>query len=170
MRKRFLHALLLGAAILLALGLPQTGEAQRRGRAVRGQVCGDPAMSCGEANEFQPHDLPFRIPKNAVIWESESFYAVMLKSVSAKENCDAHVPESEREEAQALFPHNKVFADRCPEPGTLYYTGTNSDYRFMAVYAGRTRAEANRVLDMVRATGKFQTANLRRMRTGFNGT
>jgi hypothetical protein len=169
MRKNFLCAVLLGAAALSALGFPPGGEAQRR-QAKRGQVCGDPAMNCGGAATFQPYDLPFRIPRNAVIWESEPFYAVMLKSVGAGRNCETHIPEGEREAAQALFPQNKVFADRCPEPGTLYYTGTNSDYRFMAVYAGRTRAEAGRVLAIVRATGKFPTANLRRMRAGFNGT
>jgi hypothetical protein len=169
MWKRFFSLLLLGAVALVALGFPRSGEAQRR-QAGRGQICGDPAMSCGEPNMFQPYDLQFRIPRNAVIWESEPFYAVMLKSVSAGQTCENHVPEDERLQAQALFPRHKVFADRCPEPGTLYYTGTNSDYRFMAVYAGRTRAEANRVLAMVRATGKFPTANLRRMRTGFNGT
>ena len=170
MRKRFAGVLfLLGALALVALVFPRGGEAQRR-QARRGQVCGDPAMSCGEANMFQPHDLQFRVPRSAVIWESEQFYAVMLKSVRAGANCEAHIAESERLEAQALFPHHKVFADRCPEPGNLYYTGTNSDYRFMAVYAGRTRAEAGRMLSTVRATGKFPTANLRRMRTGFNGT
>jgi len=169
MRKKFLCAVLLGAVAVLALGFPRGGEAQRQ-QARRGQVCGDPAMSCGEANMFQPYDLQFRIPRNAVIWESEQFYAVMLKSVSARHDCEAHVPEDERLQAQSLFPRHKVFADRCPEAGTLYYTGTNTDYRFMAVYAGRTRAEANRVLAMVRATGKYPTANLRRMRTGFNGT
>ena len=169
MRKRLMCALALGALAFGVLSFPREGSAQRR-RAVRGQVCGDPAMSCGDANTFQPYDLPFRIPRNAVIWESEPFYAVMLKSVSAKENCEAHVDEAERLQAQALFPRHKVFADRCPEAGTLYYSGTNSDYRFMAVYAGKTRAEANRVLERVRATGKYPTANLRRMQTGFNGT
>ena len=170
MRKRLLLALVLGAAAFALLSFPRGGEAQRRRQAQRGQVCGDPAMSCGEANMFQPYDLQFRIPKNAVIWESEPFYAVMLKSVNAKHDCNSHVDETERQAAQALFPRHKVFADRCGEPGNLYYTNTNSDYRFMAVYAGKTRAEANRVLGMVRATGKFPTANLRRMQTGFNGT
>ena len=169
MRKRLLTLLLLGAVALSALGFPQSGEAQRR-RVKRGQVCGDPAMNCAEPNQFQPYDLQFRIPRKAVIWESEQFYAVMLKSISAKGDCETHVDESERLEAQELFPHHKVFADRCPMHGTLYYNGTNSDYRFMAVYAGRTRAEASRVLALVRATGKFPTANLRRLRTGFNGT
>src|SRR5215210_6230451 len=150
MRKRLLCALVLGVVAFVALSFPRGGEAQRR-QARRGQVCGDPAMSCGEANMFQPYDLQFRIPRNAVIWESEPFYAIMLKSVSAKDSCETHVPESEREEAQALFPRNKVFADRCGEPGNLYYTGTNSDYRFIAVYAGTTRAAANRMLAKVRA-------------------
>ncbi|HEX8921317.1 MAG TPA: hypothetical protein VF766_07545 [Pyrinomonadaceae bacterium] len=166
MRNRFLSASLMGAVMVCALIFTTSGEAQRG----RGQICGDPAMRCGTANEFQPHDLSFRVPRNAVIWESEMFYAIILQSVSAKNNCEAHVSEAARLEAQALFPRHKVFADRCPEPGTLFYTGMNSDYRFMAVYAGKTRAEAARMLARVRATGKYPTANLRRMRVGFNGT
>ena len=153
-------------AILCALSFTVSGEAQRR----RGQICGDPSMRCGVANEFQPHDLSFRIPRNAVIWESEMFYAIILESLNAKNNCEAHIPEAKRLEAQSLFPRHKVFADRCPEPGTVFYSNTNSDYRFMAVYAGKTRAEANRLLARVRATGKYPTANLRRMSVGFNGT
>ena len=39
----------------------------------------------------------------------------------------------------------------------------------MAVYAGKAPAEANRMLAAVKATGKFPGANIRRMRTGFNG-
>ncbi len=167
MRNKFSGAILMGVvAIVCALSFTVSGEAQRR----RGQVCGDPALRCGTASEFQPHDLSFRIPRNAVIWESELFYAVILESRNAKNNCDAHIPEAVRLEAQSFFPRHKVFADRCPEPGNLFYSNTNSDYRFMAVYAGKTRAEANRVLARVRATGKYPTANLRRMNVGFNGT
>ncbi len=40
----------------------------------------------------------------------------------------------------------------------------------MAVYAGPTLAEANRVLAAVKATGKFSGAYVKRMRAGFNGT
>jgi hypothetical protein len=40
----------------------------------------------------------------------------------------------------------------------------------MAVYAGRTRAQANAMLEKVKATGKYPGANLRQMRAGFNGT
>jgi hypothetical protein len=166
MRNRFFGAILMGAVAVCALIFTGSSQAQRG----RGQICGDPTVSCAGGNDFQPYDLPFRIPRNAVIWESEMFYAVILQSNNAKNNCDAHVSEDERLEAQALFPHNKVFADRCPEAGTLFYTTTNSDYRFMAVYAGRTRAEAQRMLARVRATGRYPSANLRRMRAGFNGT
>jgi hypothetical protein len=165
MRKRFWMTVLLGVGLVCALGLSVSGQATRRG-----QVCGDPTVGCPGQVDFQPNDLPFRIPKTAVIWESEMFYAIILQSRNAKTDCNAHVSEDERLEAQALFPHHKVFADRCGEPGNLYYTNTNSDYRFMAVYAGRTRAEAARMLARVKATGRYPTANLRRMRAGFNGT
>lgn len=165
MRNRFFAGVIL-MGVVYALSFTVSGEAQRR----RGQICGDPAMRCGVANEFQPYDLSFRIPRNAVIWESEMFYAIILESRNARNNCEAHISEDKRLEAQALFPRHKVFADRCPEPGTVFYSNTNSDYRFMAVYAGKTRAEAARMLSRVRATGKYPTANLRRMNVGFNGT
>ena len=40
----------------------------------------------------------------------------------------------------------------------------------MAVYAGRTPAEANAMLARVKAAGKYPGAYLRRMRAGINGT
>ena len=134
-------------------------------------VCGNPNTACPSAATFEPHDLPFRVPRNAVIWETELFYAVILKSMNAPdENCEAHIPETERTAAQTLFPDRKVFASRCVEPGTLYYTNTRPNTRLMAVYAGRSLAEANRVLAAAKATGKFPGAFVRRMRAGFNGT
>ena len=161
------------ASLALACSLagpPPRVAAQRRGGV---SVCGDPSARCATGDlHFQPYDLPFRLPKNAVIWETEPFYAVVLKSVRVKEewDCDRFVPETERLAAQALFPRNKVFSSRCPEAGSLYYTNTDPKARFVAVYAGRTRAEAERVLALVRETGKYPGANLRRMRAGFNGT
>ena len=157
--------------VLLAAG---GASAQRRRPAQRlAAVCGDPTVRCQTSVEFQPYQLPFRIPANAVIWESEHFYAVILKSVrdeSQYGNCDLFIPEPEREAAQALFPRHKVFASRCMEPGDLFYEGVADDARFMAVYAGRTRAEGQAMLEKVKATGQFNGANLRRLRTGFNGT
>ena len=109
---------------------------------------------------------PFR-----VIIDTDPFYVVILKSMpAANDSCDVFIPETERLAAQALFPDRKVFASRCAEPGELFYTNVSENQRMMAVYAGSTLAEGKRVLALVRATGKFPGANLRRIRTGFNGT
>ena len=166
MRHRFLSTVLVGAFVVGALGLIHSAEAQRR-PSRRGQVCGNPADKCGE---FQPYDLQFRWPRNVVIYETEPFYAIILQSISAKDNCETHISEETRLETQKLFPRHKVFTDRCPDAGSIYYSDTNSDYRFMAVYAGKTRVEAERMLASIKAQGKFPTANIRRMRAGFNGT
>ena len=166
MRNRILSALLLSAVAVSVLIPGNSSQAQAR----RWPICGDPTVRCASQVDFQPHDLPFRLPRTAVIWESEMFYAIILQSVREGNNCEKHVSEDERLEAQALFPHHKVFADRCGESGNLYYTNTNSNFRFMAVYAGRTSAEAQRMLARVKATGRYPTANLRKMRAGFNGT
>ncbi|HEX8181264.1 MAG TPA: hypothetical protein VF525_17105 [Pyrinomonadaceae bacterium] len=167
----------LWSGVLIGLLVASTGALAQRGGARRrppqkGAVCGDPTVRCPTSYDFKPNDLPFRIPARAVIWESESFYAVILKSVrAAAEDCQQFVSEADRIQAQGLFPHNKVFTERgCGEPGEPYYTNTRADARFMAVYAGRTRAEADKVLAQVQATGKFPGANLRRMSIGFNGT
>jgi hypothetical protein len=140
-------------------------------RAKRGSICGNPMVACKTSVDFQPNDLPFRVPKNSVIFDTELFYAVILKSLTISEdNCDTFVPETERLEAQSLFPDHKVFSSRCVEPRNLFYTTINDKHRIMAVYAGTSLAESKRVLAAVKATGKFPGAYLRRMRTGFNGT
>jgi len=111
------------------------------------------------------------VPEKAVIYDTELFYAVILKSVGQGENdCDVFVPEPERLEAQALFPDHKVFTSRCPDVETLGYTNVSPKHRFMAVYAGTTLTEARGLLQAVKATGKFPDATIRRVRTGFNGT
>ncbi|MDQ1592911.1 MAG: hypothetical protein QOG71_3538 [Pyrinomonadaceae bacterium] len=162
------------SAVLLCLLLTGASQAQRTRRPQpKGTVCGDPTLPCRTGDlKFEPHDLPFRLPPRAVIWGSEPFYAVILKSIKASEqDCQKFVPEDERLAAQALFPRHKVFTDRgCGEPGETFYEGTLSSAHFMAVYAGRTRAEANAMLARVKATGKFAGANVRRMSIGFNGT
>jgi|SRR5215204_2142094 len=168
---------LLGVVLLGLLAAAQAaqsapGAPQRGARQQKGAVCGDPTAPCRTTVEFKPYDLPFRIVRNAVIWESEQFYAVILKSVR-DERLDGtvFVPEEERLAAQQLFPRNKVFASRgVSEPGEIYYSNVDGAYQIMAVYAGRTRAEAQATLAKVKATGKFPGANLRRMHIGFNGT
>jgi hypothetical protein len=162
---------------LLASGFAPRGiaSAQRRRAARRlAVVCGDPSVRCRTSVEFEPHQLPFEVPPRAVIYESEKFYAVILKSTRDKtQDCASptiFVPEADRLEAQKLFPHNKVFASRCYEAGNSYYEGIDPEVMFMAVYAGRTRSEAQAMLAKVKATGKFSDAYLKRTSTGFNGT
>ena len=163
---------LLAAVLLYAAAVsPPPAFAQQRGKAT---VCGDPTMRCRTGDiKFPPHNLPFNIPRRAVIWETEPFYAIILKSMRVADEfgeCERFISEEERLEAQALFPRNKVFTSRCTEPGDLYYTNTDPLYRFMAVYAGRTRLEADQFLVKVKATGKYRGANVRQMRAGFNAT
>src|SRR2546423_1856982 len=157
-------------AIVISISAMNT-TAQRRKPVKHVSVCGNPNISCPSALTFEPYALPFRMPQSSVIYDTEFFYAVVLKSAStANNNCDNYIPEQERLTAQILFPNNKVFASRCAEPGEVSYTNTSTRANFMAVYAGTTLAEANRVLAAAKATGKFPGANLRRMRAGFNGT
>jgi hypothetical protein len=146
-------------------------SAQRRPSARRNPVCGNPNQTCKSMRTFEPFELQFRIPDGAVIWDTDLFYAVMLKSIKAPvDSCDVFVPENERLAAQTLFPNNKVFASRCFEPGGISYTNTSERAQFMAVYAGATLADANRMLAQVKATGKFPGASIRRMRATVNGT
>ncbi len=128
-------------------------------------------MACKTTATFNPNDLPFRVPQNSVIFDTELFYAVVLKSMTAREDdCDTFVPETERLQTQLLFPDRKVFASRCVDIENLFYTNVDPKYRIMAVYGGTTLPEAKRVLETIKATGKFPGAYIRRMRTGFNGT
>jgi hypothetical protein len=142
-----------------------------RQRVSHASICGNPKLACKTVATFQPNDLPFRLPENSVIFDTELFYAVILKSVAARaDDCETFVPEPERLAAQELFPERKVFSSRCADVENLFYTNTDPKFRIMAVYGGTTLAEANRVLAAAKAAGKFPGAYLRRMRTGFNGT
>jgi hypothetical protein len=141
------------------------------GKMQKAKVCFDPSVPCRTSVRFEAHDLPFQVPKNAVIWETVEFYAIILKSVSTPGgDCERFVSEKERLSGQALFPNLKVFTSRPCNPGGLFYTNVAPDQQFMAVYAGATRAQAELTLQRVQATGKFPGANIRRMRAGFNGT
>lgn len=156
--------------ICVILGMAITTVSQRRSRQ-RNSICGNPQVACKTTATFKANDLPFQIPANAVIWDSELFYAVILKSVRAEqEDCNTFISEEERLQTQALFPTKKVFTDRCYDIENMNYTNVDPNYRFMAVYGGTTFAEAQRTLAAVKATGKFSTPYIKRMRTGFNGT
>jgi hypothetical protein len=159
------------AAMTLVLIANASAAQTRRKPAKRPPVCGNPNVTCGGDIKFQPNELPIRLPHNAVIFDSDLFYAVILQSApSPPESCDNFIPEPERLAAQTLFPQNKVFTTRCAEPGQVSYSNTSSKAQFMAVYAGATLADANKMLAKVKATGKFPGANIRRMRAMLNGT
>jgi hypothetical protein len=159
---------LLIAGLLTKSAVAQSRTARKR---PKGSICANPQAACKTTATFNPNDLPFRVPQNSVIFDTELFYAVVLKSVTAREDdCDTFVPETERLETQTLFPDRKVFASRCVDIENLFYTNVDPKYRIMAVYGGTTLPEAKRVLESVKATGKFPGAYIRRMRTGFNGT
>lgn len=161
--------ILLSIVVLVTAG-SSLGVAQRN-RPIRATVCGNPQQACKTSVPFQPYDLPFRVPKDAAISDTELFYAIILKSVGmSDQDCDVFVPETERQVAQSLFPDHKVFTSRCADIETMAYTNVSPKHRFMAVYAGHTSAEAQRMLAAVKATGKYPGASIRRMRTGFNGT
>ena len=167
-----LFSVTLAAGILFVFAVSDSlAQSRTTRKRPRGSVCGNPKLPCRTSATFQPNDLPFRVPENSVIWDTELFYAVILKTLtSTEDNCDVFVPESERLQTQALFPERKVFANRCYDIENLFYTNVDPKFRIMAVYAGSTLAEANRVLEAVKSSGKFPGAYLRRMRTGFNGT
>lgn len=172
-RRQILRIALLGIFALSTFGLSNSSLVYAQGgkKPQGAKVCGDPTVPCKTTGTFDANDLAFQIPANANIWESVDFYAIILKSVSSPDdNCDTFVPEVERLEAQSLFPKMKVFSSRCTMGGGLYYTNVTPNYQFMAVYAGATKAQADRKLVTVKATGKFPGANIRKMRVGFNGT
>lgn len=163
---------LLGLVIAAVVSYYPASALGQKGRpARRASICGNPQLACKTSVTFEPYQLPFRVPKNSVIFDTELFYAIVLKSVSSGvDDCNVFVSEDERLAAQALFPDHKVFTSRCFETGDLFYTNIGEKHRIMAVYAGTTPAEAKRFLETVKATGKFSDAYIRRMRTGFNGT
>ncbi len=152
-------------------------NANAQKKAEFGKICGNPNVKCRTGDiTFQDYEIPFEMPQgNTVIVDSEPFYAVILKSVKlpADGDCENIFSENERLKIQGIFPDNKVFALKCSDAGSLYYTSNPDiadDVNFIAVYAGKTAAEAKNFLKAVQATGKFKGAYLRRMQAGINGT
>lgn len=158
-------------AALVITAFSLMADAQKKAKA--GKVCGDPTLHCTGSENFQPFDLPFDTGKNFVIYESEYFYGIVLKSVKLSDWGDCEkpsFPESERIPIQGMFEHNKVFALNCFESGSNYYTGVTDKTAFIGVYAGRTLIEANKFLKTVQATEKYPGIKVRKMKIGVNGT
>lgn len=162
-KKTFLFA----AAVVLFAVAAASAQKPRLGK-----ICGDPNVKCVGTEDFQPWALTFALPKNAVIYQSEVFYAVILKSVKLKDSDDCSVvfPEDERLPVQELFPKNKVFAMKCFDAGEISYSNVANNVAFLGVFGGKTMADANAILAKVKATGKFPGAMIRRMHAEINGT
>jgi hypothetical protein len=161
---------LLFALCVVVLALPALAQ-RRQPKPQVPRVCGDPTVKCKTDAEFKPHQLPFAVKFTlGPIQETELFYAVVVSTLRVKENeCEKRfITEAARLALQKEFPRHKVFTDRCPEPDELYYTGFDYKTRIMAIYAGKTRAEADKILAKVK--DRYPAAAVKRMRAGFNGT
>jgi hypothetical protein len=129
----------------------------------QGEVCPDPQKPCTEVERFKLNELSFRIASKFDFDRGQdrsiAFYAAILKS---GELCK--MPDAERVAIQAQFPSRKVFLHRhfCEDfADKVTYTSVNRKAGFIAVYAGKTEAEAKQFLTEART--KFPDANLRRM-------
>ena len=149
-----------GALSLLFLTVP--ANAQRLMA-----VCSRPAAQCQSSYSFASYQLPFTIKEKLVFgksYKSQPFYAIVLKSVKAAADPDcSFISEADRLEAQAIWPDRKVFASRnfCPEE-LVVYENVDPNVNFLAVYAGTTLNEARRVLNQVKANGRYPQAYIKR--------
>ena len=149
------------------------GQGSKKQKVVPGKICGNPSIKC-KSNEsvFADWDIQFELPDNYVIYESETFYAVILKSqkindrFGGEKTCQPVVTETERSDIQKLFPNNKVFAQNCGY-GPVNYS---EDSVFLAVFAGRSSAQAKSFLKIVNNTGKFRDAYIKKLQVNLNGT
>lgn len=127
----------------------------------QGKVCGDPDRPCPG---FKPYELSFSIAKpfdfDRGKDKSQPFYAVILSSGAL-----CGIQDAERVKAQKAFPRSKVFLHRyfCEGFGDkVTYSNINEKSGFVAVYAGETEADAQKMLAQAKAAG-YATANIRRM-------
>ena len=150
--------------------------------ALANAVCPDPKKPCHhKTREFEDWELPFRLPaklKPNVNYKSAAFYAVVLKNYRESE-CDVFdydpAIETERNKAQKLFPTRKFFAEySCPNLDTVVYDfagkrdekGEHVLYMdYIAVYAGETSEEANKLLNELRE--KFPQAEIKKMTANY---
>lgn len=146
------------------------------------EVCPDPRTPCNSlAKKFAPYELSFKLPGKLTrgkSYESLPFYAVLIKTYP-EEACDAddHTVSIERERVkiQLAYPYNKVFAAySCPNLDAVDYSfpgrmdATNERVliqTFIAVYAGKTEADAKQFLGYVRTV--YPGAELKKMTVSY---
>lgn len=144
-------------------------------------VCPNPAEPCFSAShQFATFDLTFRLPANVKPgknYTSVPFYAIILITYK-NEDCDADgytlSIERKRLEVQQSYPARKVFGSHnCPDLDAITYdfqgktdkNGTLLYDAFTAVYAGKLKEEAEKLLKEVQA--KHSKAQLKRMTASF---
>ena len=169
MKRILLSAVALCAALAQAQPKDEAAEDEAAQQAVarkvvtQGEVCPDPQKPCTEVGSFKPNELSFRIASKFDFDRGQDrsapFYAAILKSGAL-----CAIPDAERVAVQAQFPGRKVFVHQyfCQDFGDkVTYTNVNRKAGFVAVYAGKTEAEARAFL--AEAKAKYPDANLRRM-------
>ena len=139
------------------------------------KVCPNPSSPCHSRHKsFEKYELSFHLPraiKPNVAYKSASFYAVILKTFSDPE-CDVGEYSTEieryRQQAQKIFPDQKVFADnQCPDMGAVGYiiAGQEEAIVFVAVFAGESKAEGEQAL--AKAKQQYGEAKLVRMQASY---
>jgi hypothetical protein len=145
-----------------------------------GTICGDASKAECTKNEeiFKPFDLVF----DARDYDSNSsdtlfskyFYAVVLETINGYKESGGcrEISEAKRSAAQELFPNNKAFTYNyyCRDLSTgesfIGYQGAGliETSHFLAVYGGKTNAEAAKILSA--AKKKYPKAKIIKMRAG----
>ncbi len=170
--RQFLILILAMTTFTFGIGKPS----QRPTPKATNSVCPDPANPCRKKQkEFGEWELSFRLPPRIrpnVTYKSASFYAIILKTYS--EGCDEldvnSAVEPERVQIQTQYPTRKVFAEySCPNMDATVYEfagkmtkeGESLYSDYIAMYAGETSDEANRLLGELKA--QFPGATIKRM-------
>ena len=167
-----INSLILLIVVFLFAGV-SFGQNSKKQKIIQGKICGNPNIKCN-TNEtvFNDSDIQFELPGNYVIYESEPFYAIILRSnkitdrFGGEETCKEAATETERLDTQKFFPNNKVFIQNCGY-GAIIYT---EDTVFLAVFAGKSLTQAKSFLTTVAKTGKFKGAYIKKLQASLNGT
>lgn len=179
---RSLTTVLLLSTLLLTVGINSSHASEIQ---TQGAVCGHPTTPCQPPIQsfmqtiYEPYDITFDLPKT-LTWQttylSESFYAIILKSKksfpddgpASDKPCAGFFSEDERKAVQELFPGHKVFTSRFGCSGhPIFYTNTNADYNYIAVFGGATLNDAKALLKTVKENG-FSDANIRKVQVGLS--
>ncbi len=170
---------LIAASNAVEVNLPETLPTPAR--QATNEVCPDPAKPCHHiGKKFDDWELSFKLPAKLIpnkTYNSAPFYALILKEFGYVEDCDGGefviAEEDERKQLQKAQPTRKVFVDyQCPNMAAVGYDfpGRADSEKvlisnFLAIYAGRTQAEADALLTQLKA--KYPKAVIKRMTASY---